>query len=105
MNRTKKILIAVLIVLIVAAIFILPRYTKYHLPITIKPTKQESNQATLLDKKIYKLFVSKLQQHWYFPNLILAQINNILRKINLLLYIFRIIYVCFIYEEVQLFAL
>lgn len=44
MKQTRKILITVLLALIIAAIFILPRYTKYHLPIITKPTNKENNK-------------------------------------------------------------
>ncbi len=44
MKQTQKILITIVIVLLVAAIFVLPRFTKYHLPIATNPTKKETNK-------------------------------------------------------------
>jgi competence protein ComGC len=48
MKKKIKIILLVLSILLLAGLLIVPRFTKHHLPITIKTTVKENSQAFLL---------------------------------------------------------
>jgi hypothetical protein len=71
LKKRHKILIAVLILLITSAIYFLPRFTKYHLPITVKPNTQkilkENKKIKIIAKDLFG-FCKKnnYNQHYCF---------------------------------------
>ena len=65
MKRKWSILLTILIVLIAAAILIIPRFTKYHLPIAIKAKPKEINKEFLFIKQKAKELKQYCKSHQY----------------------------------------
>jgi len=65
MKRKWSILLTILIVLITAAILIVPRFTKYHLPIAIKAKPKEINKEFLFIKQKAKELKQYCKSHQY----------------------------------------
>ena len=65
MKRKWKIFLAIGIVIIAAAILIIPRFTKYHLPIAIKAKPKEINKEFLFIKQKAKELKQYCKSHLY----------------------------------------
>ncbi len=63
--RRKHAVFLIVISLIVLAIYLLPRYTKYHLPITIKPSPKKVTIENKRIKNAAKMLFQYCNQHHY----------------------------------------